>query len=130
MEVVTAVLGGDRDVAEFCEFSNVVELRDLEFADEFGVTKNSSSIGLRLLALMRVANWAVQGTISKQLGHPITLITERLGFNRLVSRSRTLSGPAPLQPSQHPEREATHCNPKCREVLTTPRHRHAVGHVL
>lgn len=46
MEVVTAVLGGDRDVAELWEFSIVVELRDLEFADEFGVTKNSLSIGL------------------------------------------------------------------------------------
>ena len=49
MEAVTAALGGDRDVAELCEFSIVVELRDLEFADEFGVTKNSLSIGLGFL---------------------------------------------------------------------------------
>src|SRR6516162_4678506 len=50
-------------------------------------------------------------------------------LNSLMS-SELPPGPAPLQPSQRPEREATHCNPKRREVLTTPRHRHVVGHAL
>ena len=37
------LMGGDRDAAELCEFSIVVELRDLEFADEFGVTARRST---------------------------------------------------------------------------------------